>query len=33
MYYRLQRIEQIAGIDLSDEETCFALQLALLARG
>ena len=33
MYYRLQRIEQIACIDLSDEETCFALQLALAARG
>ena len=33
MYYRLQRIEQITGIDLSNEETCFALQLALLARG
>ena len=32
MYYRLQRIEQIAGIDLSNEETCFALQLALSAR-
>ena len=32
MYYRLQRIEQIACVDLSDEETCFALQLSLEAR-
>lgn len=33
MYYRLQRIEQIADVDLSDEETCFALQLGIAARG
>ena len=32
MYYRLQRIEQIADIDLSDEQTCFVLQLGLAAR-
>ena len=32
MYYRLQRIEQIACVDLSDEQTCFALQLSLEAR-
>ena len=29
MYYRLQRIEEIAGVDLSNEDTCFALQLGL----
>ena len=32
MYYRLQRIEQIAGVDLSDEQTCFVLQLGLATR-
>ncbi len=29
MYYRLRRVEEAAGIDLSDETTCFALELAL----
>ena len=32
MYYRLRRIEELAGVDLSDEMTCFALQLSLAAR-
>ena len=29
MYYRLRRIEELADLDLSDEETCFVLQLSL----
>jgi DNA-binding PucR family transcriptional regulator len=29
MYYRLRRIEELADVDLSDEETCFVLQLSL----
>ncbi|MGD9531749.1 MAG: PucR family transcriptional regulator, partial [Pseudonocardia sp.] len=29
--YRLQRIRQISGLDLSDPETCFNLQLATRA--
>ena len=29
--YRLQRIRQITGLDLSDPETCFNLQLATRA--
>lgn len=33
MYYRLQRIQDIAGIDLSDAATCFALQLSVAMRG
>lgn len=32
MYYRLRKIEEIANIDLSDETTCFALQLSLAMR-
>ena len=33
MYYRVQRIEELCGIDLSDEGTCFRLQLGLALRG
>jgi len=33
MYYRIQRIEELAGIDLSDEQTCFLLQLSLAMLG
>ena len=33
LYYRIQRIEEAAGVDLSDEHTCFSLQLALALRG
>ena len=33
LYYRVQRIEEAAGVDLSDEHTCFSLQLALALRG
>ena len=29
--YRLQRIRQITGLDLSDPEVCFNLQLATRA--
>ncbi|MDO4890356.1 MAG: helix-turn-helix domain-containing protein [Coriobacteriaceae bacterium] len=33
MYYRIQRIEELAGVDLSDEQTCFLLQLSLAMLG
>ena len=33
MYYRIQRIEEIAGVDLSNEHVCFSLQLVLALRG
>ncbi len=33
LYYRVQRIEETVGVDLSDEHTCFSLQLALALRG
>ena len=31
MYYRIARIEEITRCDLSDEQTCFALQIGLVA--
>ena len=33
MYYRIQRIQEVARVDLSNEHTCFSLQLALALRG
>lgn len=33
MYYRTQRIEELLGIDLGDEKTCFLLQLSLAMQG
>ena len=33
MYYRVQRIEELVGIDLSDERICFLLQMALALEG
>lgn len=33
MHYRLHRIEELAGIDLSDERICFILQLCLALKG
>lgn len=33
LYYRIARIEEVAGIDLSDEGTCFNLQLSLAMLG
>lgn len=33
MYYRIQRIEELTGVNLSDESTCFLLQLSLAMLG
>ena len=33
MYYRIQRIEELADVDLADERACFLLQLSLAMRG
>ena len=33
MYYRVRRLEELMGADLSDERTCFLLQLSLALRG
>ena len=33
MYYRVRRLEELMGVDLSDERTCFLLQLSLALRG
>ena len=33
MYYRIQRLEELAGIDLANERTCFLLQLSLALKG
>lgn len=33
VYYRLQRIEELTGIDVSDERTCFLLQFSLALMG
>lgn len=33
MYYRLQRISELAGIDVADERECFLLQLSLALLG
>ena len=33
MYYRVGRIQEIAGVDLEDEQTCFLLQLSLAMMG
>ena len=33
MYYRVRRLEELMDVDLSDERTCFLLQLSLALRG
>ena len=33
MYYRVGRLEEIMGVDLSDERACFLLQLSLALQG
>ena len=33
VYYRVRRLEEIMGVDLSDERTCFLLQLSLALQG
>ena len=33
MYYRIQRIEELADVDLAEERACFLLQLSLAMRG
>ena len=33
MYYRVGRLEEIMGVDLSDERTCFLLQLSIALQG